>query len=278
MKRYWKRYAANKAALVGLAILLVYLFLAVFADVFFDREMVTYQDYNAMMDGISADHWFGTDELGRDLFVRMVFGARTSLMIGFAATLIGMVVGSILGALCAYLGGVVDQVIMRVMDVLFCIPFTLLAMLLVAMLGKTAGNLILAVSIANTLSFAKTTRGNVLSITEQDYIKAARLSGVSTFRIIVGHILPNTFSLLITNAAFTMATSMLAAAALSFLGVGVQPPEPEWGAILAAGKAYIQSEPRLVLIPSACIVLATLSITLVGEGLRDAFDPRQQVT
>lgn len=166
---------------------------------------------------------------------------------------------------------------MRVLDVWFCIPFTPLAMLLVTMLGKSAGSLVLAVSIANTLSFAKTTRGCVLSITQQDYIKAARLSGAPPLSIVTGHILPNTFSILITNAAFTMASSMLAATALSFLGVSIQPPDPEWDAILAAGKTYIQSQPQLVLIPSACIVLATLSITLVGDGLRDALDPKQQV-
>lgn len=270
MKAFFRRYCKNKMAVAGAVILGVYLFLAVFANVLFAPELVNYQDYSAMMEGPGAAHWFGTDALGRDLFIRLVYGSRVSLLIGFAATALGLVIGSFLGALSAYLGGVIDQVLMRVLDVMYCVPFTLLAMLLVALLGRDTSNLILAVAIANILTFAKITRGCVLSITEQDYIKAARACGTGTWKIVVSHILPNAVSVPTTNAAFTMASSMLAAAGLSFIGVGIQPPNPEWGALLAEGRTYIQSEPRLVILPALCIIFATVAVTLIGDGIRDA--------
>ena len=274
MKDFFHRYSKNKMAVAGCILMLVYVFLAVFANILFDPELANYQDYTAMLQGISIRHWFGTDDLGRDLFIRLVYGSRISLSVGFAATLVGMVCGAVLGAMCAYLGGIADQIVMRFLDVLYCIPFMLLAMLIVALLGKTPGNLILAVSIANTLSFAKITRGCVMSITEQDYIRAARACGTGTMKIVVSHILPNAVGILATNAAFTMASSMLASSGLSFIGVGIQPPTPEWGAILADGKNFIQTCPRLVICPALCIVGATVAVTLIGDGIRDALTPK----
>lgn len=274
MQGFTKRFAKNRMAMIGLGVLLVYLFLAVFANLLFDPELVLYQDYNAILEGCSTAHWFGTDDLGRDLFVRLVYGSRASLLIGFAATMVGMICGAVLGAFCAYVGGVIDGAVMRFLDVLYSIPFMLLGMLVVALLGKTMLNLILAVAIANTLSFAKITRGCVLSITEQDYIKAARACGTKPLKIVTSHILPNAVSILATNAVFTMVSSMMAASGLSFLGIGVQPPTPEWGNILADGKGFVQSDPRMVVFPILCIVLATVSITLVGDGIRDALLPK----
>ena len=276
IRENFRIFRKNKPAFVGLIIIGIYLFLAIFAPVLFDPEMVTHQDYSAMLAKPSMEHWFGTDDLGRDLFIRLVYGSRVSLLVGFLATLIGMAAGSVVGAFCAYIGGIADNLIMRFFDIIYSIPFTLLAMLLAALWGKGQATLVIALSISSVLTFAKTTRGSVMAVAEQDYVKAARACGTGVGAIVFKHLLPNTSSVIITNAAFNMVSTMLAASALSFIGVGIQEPNPEWGAILAAGKSFIQMEPRLVVLPVLVIVLATVSITLVGNGLRDVFDPKMR--
>jgi peptide/nickel transport system permease protein len=274
MKSFWKKFGKNKLAVIGLIVFIIYIFLALFADVFFDESQINSQNYGSVLQTPGISHIFGTDDLGRDLFVRMVYGTRVSMTIGFASTIAGMLIGCLIGASCAYFGGAFDNIIMRCLDVVNCIPFILLAMLIVAVLGGSMINLIIAVTVAGIPGYAKITRGAVLSISEQEYVRAAKACGTRSMKIIVKHILPNAMSLLVVEAAFSVASAMLVASGLSFLGLGVQPPTPEWGSILSSGRQFIRTNPHMILIPGAVIALATVSITWLGDGLRDALDPK----
>jgi peptide/nickel transport system permease protein len=278
----WRRFKRNRMAVVGLFLISFFILISVFADVLVPYKLGVTQDKKNRMQAPNlmeyfngeTTHLLGTDDIGRDLFARLVHGSRVSLSIGLLSTLLGMSAGSIIGAACAYYGGWFDNLIMRISDVLFCIPFILMAMMLISVFGTGMQNLILAMFIASVPSYAKTTRAAVLSVVNQDYIEAARASGTSTFLIILRHILPNIVSVLVIGAVFSIAGNMLSAAGLSFLGLGVKPPQPEWGTLLAEGKLYMRSNPYMIFIPGLCITLATLGITLTGDGLRDAFDPR----
>ena len=278
----WRRFKANKMAVVGLVIISFFILTAVFADLIVPYDQAVLQDKTNRMAAPSLAHLFegknahvlGTDDLGRDTLARLVHGSRISLGIGFLATFLGMAAGCVIGAACAYYGGWFDNAMMRFFDVLICIPFILMAMMLISVFGTGMQNLILAMFIASVPGYAKTTRAAVLSIVTQEYIEAARASGTGTFLIILKHILPNAMSVLIINAVFSIAGAMIAAAALSFLGLGVKAPQPEWGTILAESKVYMRTYPYMVIVPGLCITFASLGITLVGDGLRDAFDPR----
>lgn len=272
MKIVWKKYSKNKMAVLGLIIVAILLILVIFADVYLNYDMVLEQDVKNKLQGPSFEHFCGTDNLGRDLFARLIYGARVSLGIGVVATFAGMTIGCILGAACAYIGGIFDNMIMRFLDILYCVPFVLQAMLIVAVLGSSIPNLIFAVTVGNIPGYAKVTRGAVISITERDYVKAAKISGVPTGKIIVKYIIPNAAGVLITNAAFYLADTLLASSGLSFLGVGVKPPVPEWGSILSSGLEYLNSGPHIVLLSGLFIALTTVGITLIGDGLRDVFE------
>lgn len=272
MKKAWKKYSKNKMAVLGLFIIVLLVLLVLTADLYLDYDMVLEQDVLNKLQGPSISHICGTDNLGRDLFARLIYGARISLSIGVIATFAGIIFGWILGAACAYLGGMFDHIVMRILDVLYCVPFVLQAMLIVAVLGSTIPNLIFAVTVGNIPGYAKVTRGAVMSVTERDYIKAARISGVSTWKIIIKYILPNAASILITNGVFYLADTLLVSSGLSFLGIGVQPPTPEWGSILSSGLNYMNSGPHIVLISGLFIAVTTVGITLIGDGLRDMFE------
>jgi peptide/nickel transport system permease protein len=280
----WRRFKRNRMAVVGLVLISFFILVSIFADLIVPYKIGITQDKKHRMAAPNlveflrgeTTHLLGTDDIGRDLFARLVHGSRVSLSIGLLSTLLGMTVGSIIGAACAYYGGWFDNLIMRITDVLICIPFILMAMMLISVFGTGFQNLILALFISSVPSYSKTTRAAVLAVVNQDYIEAARASGTSTFFIILRHILPNIVSVLVIGAVFSIAGNMLSAAGLSFLGLGVKPPQPEWGTLLAEAKVYMRSNPYMIIIPGLCITFATLGITLMGDGLRDAFDPRMK--
>jgi len=280
----WHRFKGNRMAVVGLVLIGFFVLVGIFADLITPYENAILQDKKNRMTAPNlaeylrgeSTHLLGTDDIGRDFLARLVHGSRVSLSIGLLSTLLGMAAGSIIGAACAYYGGWFDNLIMRIADVLICIPFILMAMMLVSVFGTGMQNLILAMFIASVPGYAKSTRAAVLSVVNQDYIEAARASGTSAFFIILRHILPNITSVLVISAVFSIAGNMIAAAGLSFLGLGVKPPQPEWGTLLAEGKLYMRTNPHMIIVPGMCITLATLGITLVGDGLRDAFDPRMK--
>ena len=219
-------------------------------------------------------HIFGTDEYGRDVFARIIHGARVSLSIGILATSCSAVIGGLLGAVAAFYGKKRDFIIMRCMDIISSIPSILLAMAVVAALGANLTNLLIALSFSSIATYARLVRSSVVTLVGQEFIEAARACGASNFKIIVKHIIPNSLSPIICQMAFSSSGMILTAASMSYLGLGIQPPNPEWGAMLASAKTYIWSYPYLITIPGICIVLAALSITLIGDGLRDALDPK----
>lgn len=227
-----------------------------------------------MLQGPSAEHLLGTDDLGRDTLSRIIYGGRVSLSVGFIAIIIGLTVGGTLGAIAGFYRGRADNVIMRCMDIMQSIPATLLALVVASTLGPGMFNLMLAVGIATIPSYARVTRASVLTISNVEYIEAARLTGCGDARIILTHIIPNCMATLIVNTTMRMAYAILSAASLSFLGLGVKPPMPEWGAMMSSARQYITSDASMILYPGIAIVLVILSFNLLGDGLRDAMDPR----
>ena len=271
----WRRLKKNKMAVLGLIILAVIIFFAVFADVFFDYEtLVIQQNASLKLQPPSVEHWLGTDEVGRDILARIVHGARISLPVAFATIAIATVVGGLLGAIAGYGSRRVDDVIMRVMDIFLAIPSILLSIALVSAMGTSVTNMMLAISISNIPPFARIVRSAVLTIKNEEYIEAARAIGASDKRIILKHILPNALDPIIVDATMTISSMMLSAAGLSFIGVGVAPPNPEWGAMLNYAQQYFRTAPYMAIFPGLAITLTALSINLVGDGLRDALDPQ----
>lgn len=274
-KEIWKRMKRNKAAMVGLTILCIFIFFAVFADVIANYEdMAITQNVKERLEPPSADHWFGTDVYGRDLFARIIHGARVSLTIGIGSTSISVVLGGLLGAMSGYYGGRIDNIIMRLMDTIMCIPAILLALAIVAALGPGIRNLLIAITVAQVPGFTRVIRSVILSVVDQDFIEAAKACGTRDSRIILKHILPNAMGPIIVQATMAVAGMIITAAGLSFVGMGIQPPRPEWGAMLSESREYMRHAPYLVAFPGIAIVLAALSLNLLGDGLRDALDPR----
>ena len=271
----WKRFKKNKAAMLGLAIFSVMVILAVFADVICDYDtQVIAQNVANRLKPPSAAHWFGTDAYGRDIFARVVHGARISIVIGLAATVGSVCISGILGSIAGYYGGRVDNVIMRVLDTFLAIPGELLAMAIVASLGPSMTNLLIAVTIARIPPFTRVIRSSILTVIDQDYIEAAIASGARDSYIIVKHILPNAMGPIIIQATMGVGRMILTAAGMSFIGMGVQPPLPEWGSMLAEGRDFMRYSPYITLFPGLAIILTSLALNLLGDGLRDALDPK----
>ena len=271
----WKRFKKNKAAMLGLAIFSVMVILAVFADVICDYDtQVIAQNVANRLKPPSAAHWFGTDAYGRDIFARVVHGARISIVIGLAATVGSVCISGILGSIAGYYGGRVDNVIMRVLDTFLAIPGELLAMAIVASLGPSMTNLLIAVTIARIPPFTRVIRSSILTVIDQDYIEAAIASGARDSYIIVKHILPNAMGPIIIQATMGVGRMILTAAGMSFIGMGVQPPLPEWGSMLAEGRDFMRYSPYITLFPGLAIILTSLAVNLLGDGLRDALDPK----
>jgi peptide/nickel transport system permease protein len=224
----------------------------------------------------STEHLFGTDRLGRDIFRRIMHGARLSLSVGFVAVATAGIAGTILGLVSGYFGGAVDMVIMRIMDIMLAFPSILLAIAIVAIRGNGLFNTIIAISVVGIAGYSRLVRSMVLSLREQDFILAARMTGVRTPTIIFRHILPNSLSPLIVNATLGIGGAILTAAALGFLGLGAQPPAPEWGQMISDGVPFLRQNPHMVFFPGIAIMLTVLSFNLLGDGLRDALDPQMR--
>lgn len=273
-KEIWRRYRKSKTAMLGLILLILVVGMAVFADLIVPYENAITQDIPSRLQGPSLRHLFGTDEVGRDLFARIVHGSRYSLAIGISTTVVSIIVGGLLGAVAAYYGGWVDNVIMRLTDVVMTVPPILLSLAVVAALGANLRNLLLAITVSCVPGIIRVVRSVVLGVIEEDYIEAAKSYGASNFRIILRYVIPNALGPIIVTATMNVATMILSASGLSFLGMGVQPPAPEWGALLSDAETYMFTAPYLLYIPGLFIVIAALSFNLAGDGLRDALDPK----
>ena len=270
-REIWRRFKKNKAAMLGLGIFSVMVLLAVFADVICDYDtQVIAQDVANRLKAPSSAHWFGTDAYGRDIFARVVHGARISIIIGLAATVGSVCISGILGSIAGYYGGRIDNVIMRVLDTFLAIPGELLAMAIVASLGPSMTNLLIAVTIARIPPFTRVIRSSILTVIDQDYIESAIASGARDSYIIVKHILPNAMG----PITMGVGRMILTAAGMSFIGMGVQPPLPEWGSMLAEGRDFMRYSPYITLFPGLAIILTSLALNLLGDGLRDALDPK----
>lgn len=267
------RLSRSPLAMFGLAIIFVLVFCAIFAEVISPYSPIK-QDLMHMFEGSSSEHWLGTDEFGRDILSRLIYGARVSLQVGFIAVGIALITGGMLGAISGYYSGKLDNIIMRLMDVLLSIPQTLLAIAIVAALGPSLMNLMIAVGISAVPTYARIVRGSVLSIRNMEFIEAARAAGSSDIRIILRHIIPNSMAPIIVQSTLGVASAILNAAGLSFIGLGIQPPNPEWGAMLSGGRQYIRDFPHMTLYPGLAIMLTILALNFLGDGLRDALDPK----
>ena len=274
-REIWRRFKKNKAAMLGLGIFSVMVLLAVFADVICDYDtQVIAQDVANRLKAPSPDHWFGTDAYGRDIFARVVHGARISIIIGLAATVGSVCISGILGSIAGYYGGRIDNAIMRVLDTFLAIPGELLAMAIVASLGPSMTNLLIAVTIARIPPFTRVIRSSILTVIDQDYIESAIASGARDSYIIVKHILPNAMGPIIIQATMGVGRMILTAAGMSFIGMGVQPPLPEWGSMLAERRDFMRYSPYITLFPGLAIILTSLALNLLGDGLRDDLDPK----
>lgn len=271
----WRRLKRNKMAVLGLVILIILFLLAIFADLIANYDnVVIKQNLAQRLQAPSAQHWLGTDEFGRDIFARLVHGTRVSLKVGIIAVGISIVIGGILGAVAGYYGGKLDNTIMRIMDIFLAVPSILLAIAIVSALGPSILNLMLAISISSVPSYARIVRASVLSIRDQEFIEAARAIGASNTRIIFRHIIPNSLAPVIVQATLGVASAILSTAGLSFIGLGIQPPAPEWGSMLSGGRQYLRYAWWVTTFPGVAIMITILSLNLLGDGLRDALDPR----
>lgn len=270
------RLLRNPVAMAGGAVSILLILVAIAAPYVAPYDPI-HQDLANSLAGPSMTHLAGTDVHGRDIFSRIIYGTRISLRIGFLGMLLGCVVGVILGLASGYYGGWADTVIMRLMDVQLAFPGLLVAICIIAIIGPGLENVIVAVGIFSVPLFARVTRGQILSLKEQDFIVAARMMGAQDGRIMLNHLLPNAVAPLLVLCTLRIATAILTAASLSFLGLGAQPPTPEWGAMLSDGRAYLSIAPHVATTPGLAILITVLSFNLFGDGLRDALDPRLKV-
>jgi peptide/nickel transport system permease protein len=270
------RFKKNKLAVVGLLFLLVLMLLVLSAPLYAKYDDAIAQDIPHRFQLPSSEHIFGTDAFGRDLWTRIVYGGRISLFAGLATISIALFFGITLGGIAGYFGGKVDTVIMRFVDIFMAIPSLLLSLAVCTALGEGTFNLIIALMLTNIPGFARIVRASILTLRGQEFVEAAKCCGTSNFRIIVKHILPNGIGPVIVTATLGLGSAILNIAALGFLGIGVSPPTPEWGTILADNRSYIRYYPYLGIIPGIAIALSVMCVNFVGDGLRDALDPRMK--
>lgn len=269
----WKRLKRNRTAVVGMCIVIILALVAIFAPIIAPYDYAE-QDYSALSETPSGDHWFGTDHMGRDIFSRCVYGARYSLPIGLLCVVFGMLVGGIVGVTSSYFGGRLDNILMRLMDILQSIPGTLLTIAIVAALGNGVDRLVLAVTISFMPASAKVCRAAIFTVKSNEYIESSRAVGAGGVRLMLRHMIPNAVGPIIIFAVSMMSSSILVVSSLSYLGLGIAPPLPEWGALLSSGKDFIRSSPHMVIFPGAMIMITVFAFNLFGDGLRDALDPR----
>ena len=270
----WRRFLKNKTAVFGLIVFSLIMLVVLLADVIVSYDSALTQNIMDRLQSPSAAHWFGTDNFGRDIFARIIHGSRNSLLVGIGAVAIGITVGGLLGSIAGFYGGKIDSVIGRIMDTIMSIPLMLLVLSLVTALGNSLINVLLAMMIANIPQYVRIVRAAILSVVGQDYIEAARACGTSNLKIIVKHVIPNAIGPIIVQATMAVGTMILNAAGISFLGMGIQPPTPEWGAMLNEGKQFMTMYPYIVVFPGIAIGLTALALNLMGDGLRDALDPK----
>lgn len=272
-REIWKRLKKNKIAMAGLVILCLLVIMVIFDDLI-AVEGINNQNIQNRLKPPSADHIFGTDPYGRDIFSRIVLGAKYSLSMGVVATVISALIGIPLGAISGFYGGKVDNYIMRALDIFMTMPMILLAITIAASLGSGMFNTMIAVGISGSPGIARVTRSAVLGVRNQEYIEAAYSINASDFRIIFRYVLPNAMAPIIVQVTFMVASSILAASSLSFLGLGLKPPTPEWGAMLSTGREFMRDNWWICAFPGLMIMISVLAINLIGDGLRDALDPK----
>lgn len=269
----WHSLKKNKSALFGMAIIFLLFFFAITAD-FIAPYGIDEQNLALGIVKPGSGYPMGTDNFGRDIMSRIIHGSRISLMVGFVSVSISLLIGGSLGAIAGFFGGKLDNVIMRLMDVLLAIPSILLAISIVSALGPGLVNVMIAVGISSIPSYARIVRASVITLKDQEFIEAARAVGTSNFRIIAKHLIPNSLAPIIVQATLGVAGAILSAAGLSFIGLGIQPPTPEWGAMLSTGRQYIRDYPHITAFPGLAIMITIFGLNLFGDGLRDALDPR----
>jgi peptide/nickel transport system permease protein len=271
----WRRFRKNKMALVGLGIVVFFILLAIFAPLLAPYDFKE-QNLAERLQPPSSKHLFGTDDFGRDIFSRVIYGARISLWVGFFSVLGSVIVGSMLGIIAGYYGRWIDGIISRLFDIMLAFPSILLAIGIVAVLGPSLQNALIAIAVINIPNFGRLIRSRVLSIKQEEYVMAAKAIGMSDMRILFHHILPNSMAPIIVQGTLAIATAIIEAAALGFLGLGAQPPNPEWGKMLADSKDFLTQAPWTMVFPGIAIMLTVLGFNLMGDGLRDALDPRMK--
>jgi len=265
----------NTGAMIGFAIILSLIIVSCLSDVLFDYETeIAGINIGEKLIRPCKEHLFGTDDLGRDIFKRVLYGAKYSLGVGFVATIIGLVIGVVFGAIAGYYCGLAEDIIMRCNDVLSAVPSILMGIVIVSALGASTFNLMLAIGITSVPQFVRITRASVLSVRNQEYIEALKATGMSEARIIACHVLPNCLSPIIVQVTLRIASAIIAASSLSFLGLGVPVPAPEWGSMLNLGRQYVRTASYLTIFPGIAILITVLAFNLLGDGLRDALDPK----
>jgi ABC-type dipeptide/oligopeptide/nickel transport system permease subunit len=272
----WRQFRRNRAGLIGLGIIVMFLLVGFLAPVLAPYDPYDV-DFERSLQGPSRESWFGWDELGRDVFSRVIYGARISLVIGLIAVAIGVSVGVPLGALSGYYGGVADLFVQRFVDIMMAFPGILLAIVIVAVLGVGLVQAMVAIGIVSIPVYARLVRGQTLSLRNQEFVEAARAMGADVGRIVLRHVLPNTLAVIIVQSTLQIASAILTAAALGFLGLGAQPPTAEWGAMLSSARQYLRLAPHAVTFPGLAIMITVLGFNLLGDAIRDALDPRMRI-
>lgn len=272
-KEIWRRMKKNKGAMIGLFMLGIMSIILIAAPLFISYESAITQDFSLMLAGPSREHFLGNDGYGRDIFARIIYGGRTSVGIALLATVLSCIVGSILGAIAGYFGNTVDNIIMRSLDIFMSVPDILFTMAVVYALGASFTNLIVALTLAYFTNYVRLVRSEVLTLSEQDYVEASRAGGANSMRIILSHIIPNSIGVIIVNTTMNVAKIILYESTLSFLGLGMPSPQPEWGQMLSESREFMRNAPHLMIFPALAIVITACSINLVGDGLRDSLDP-----
>lgn len=275
LKAMWEALKSNKGAMVGLIIIVFLAFLAIFGQWLVPHDPY-YSDMTQSFQSPNSEYWFGTDQLGRDIFSRIIVGTKISLTVGLSAVALSLTIGTILGAIAGYRGGAADTVIMRIMDMMLAIPSILLAIAFMAALGKGIDKAVIAIGLVSIPEYARIVRGCILSVKENDYIQAAKVIGNKDGRIVFRHILPNILSSIVVRATLGISVAVLDTSALGFLGLGVQPPFAEWGDMLGRARGFIFSAPYTLIFPGIAITLTVLAFNLLGDGLRDALDPKSR--
>ncbi|MCM3388491.1 ABC transporter permease [Ureibacillus chungkukjangi] len=274
----WRSFKKSKAALVGTAIVVFFILLAIFGPLIAPEGINEQKlsDPSLRLAPPSSDYWLGTDDFGRDIFSRVVYGARISLAVGFLSVILSVVAGSFLGVIAGFYGRFIDTIISRIFDIMLAFPSILLAIAIVSILGPSLQNALIAIAIINIPNFGRLIRSKVLSVKEEEYIVAAKAIGMRDSRILWRHILPNSFSPVIVQGTLAIATAIIEAAALSFLGLGAEAPQPEWGKMLADARVHLMTAPWTMFFPGLAIMLTVLGFNLMGDGLRDALDPKMK--